>query len=319
VAAAVPFLAVFVLLESAQGTNRMRKRFRPTLIEALFLLLVLMRCAAVAYPILGQSTPNLDPALLPKILAETGAYCEKLKNMALNYTCTETISEKIAEFVIRIGRKFSMEGNGVDGFNDGLRVDKTVRNSFAYDYQMIKNGDVFTEKRYLLEENGRKTNEKDVPLKTMRVSVRYLVFGPVGFLSRAWQPHFNYVLSGRDKVDGQKAIILAASPAKPREENNCSGRIWVSESDFSILKIEWEPGSIPGFVDRAVSEAGTLSRKMTMTTVYGTVKNKFRFPSTQIIEERYILGPEKEYVKYRAEYRYDWFKYFTVETAIDVR
>ena len=153
----------------------------------------------------------------------------------------------------------------------------------------------------------------------MRVSVRYLVFGPVGFLSRAWQPYFNYVLAGRDKVDGQKAIILAASPVKAREENNYSGRIWVSESDYSILKIEWEPGSIPGFVDRVVSEVGTLRRKMTMTTVYGTVKNKIRFPSTQVIEERYIMGVDKEYVKYRAEYRYDRFKYFTVETAVDVR
>jgi hypothetical protein len=297
----------------------MRERFRVTLIGFVFLVLYMMGIAAAAGPAQDGSAGGLDPALLPKILAETGAYCEKLKTMALNYTCAETISEKIAEFAIRIGRKFSPEGEGVDGFMDGLRVDKTFRNSFVYDYQMIKKGDEFKEKRDLLEEDGRKTNEKDVPLKTMRVSVRYLVFGPVGFLSRAWQPHFNYVLVGRDKVDGQKAIILAASPVKARQENNYSGRIWVSEADYSILKIEWEPGSIPGFVDRAVSEIGTLRRKMTMTTVYGTVKNKIRFPSAQVIEERYIIGTDKEYVKYRAEYRYDRFKYFTVETAVDVR
>ena len=297
----------------------MRKQFRLALIGLIFLVLHMMGIAVAVSPAQGRSPAGLDPALLPKILAETGAYCEKLKTMALNYTCAETISERIAEFAIRISHRLFAEGDAVEGFMDGLRVDKMVRNSFIYDYQMIKKEDTFTEKRDLVEEDGRIKSEKGVPLKTMRVSIRYLVFGPVGFLSRAWQPYFNYVLAGRDKVDGQKAIILAASPVKARDENNYSGRVWVSESDYSILKIEWEPGSIPGFIDRVVSDVGTLRRKMTMTTVYGTVKNKIRFPSAQVIEERYILGADKEYVKYRAEYRYDRFKYFTVETAVDVR
>ena len=138
----------------------MNKRFRFTLIGFVFLVLHMMGIATAVGPAQDRSAAGLDPALLPKILAETGAYCEKLKTMALNYTCAETISEKIAEFAIRISRKFSPEGEGVDGFMDGLRVDKTVRNSFVYDYQMIKKDDTFTEKRDLLEEFGRKTERK---------------------------------------------------------------------------------------------------------------------------------------------------------------
>jgi hypothetical protein len=153
----------------------------------------------------------------------------------------------------------------------------------------------------------------------MRITFQYLVFGPVGFLSRYWQTRFHYALSGREELDGKKTIIISVTPDEVREENYYSGRIWVDEADSSILKIEWEPKSLAGFEDKAASSIGTLKRKISMATIFGTIKNGIRFPSSQIIEESYLTANDKEHLKYKAEYRYENYRYFTVETAVEVK
>jgi hypothetical protein len=268
-------------------------------------------------PLYPQELPeNSDPAKLKKILEAAGDYCEQLKTMALNFICHENIREKTREFekmlLFRLGpdkpRRFLAL--------DDLRTVKTVKNSYVYDYQMIKKGDDFKEKRDLLEENGKKKSKKDVELQTLRMSAKYLVFGPVGFLSKSWQPRFQYEIVGAESIHKKNSIVIRAVPREIREENYCFGRIWLDESDSSILQIEWEPQSIANLKEAVESSIGELKRKITWTVAYDIVKNGVRFPMAQSIKEIYITKSGKEHIKYEAEYIYDKYKFFTVKTEV---
>jgi len=263
-----------------------------------------------------ELSENADQVKLKKVLETAGEYCEKLKTMALNFICHENIKEKTYEFNKTILFRRSPDKPPRFVAVDDLRTARTIKNSYGYDYQMIKKGDVFKENRDLIEENGKKRNAKDVELQTLRMSAKYPVFGPVGFLSKSWQPHFQYEIVGAETIRHQRAIVIRAMPREITEENHCCGRIWLDESDSSIFQIEWEPQSIVHFKETVESSMGELKRKISWTVTYDVVKNGVRFPGAQSIKEIYITKAGKEHIKYEAEYVYDKYKFFTVETEV---
>jgi hypothetical protein len=263
-----------------------------------------------------EKQQGIAPPELEKILKETGEYCERLKDMALNFICQEKITEKTSEFGKTMVFKPGMNGPRNYSFFEDLKSIKTKKNSYIYDYQMIKKGDDFKEKRDFLEENGKKRKEKNVEPKTLRMSSKFLVFGPVGFLSKTWQPHFVYEIIGSETIGQKKAFVLKASPKEFTEENHYFGKIWVDEADSSILQIEWEPTSIKNFKEKVESPIGELKRQVSWMVSYDVVKNGIRFPSAQSIKETYITGRGKKHIKYEAEYIYLNYKFFTVETEV---
>jgi hypothetical protein len=272
------------------------------------------------FPPLPQERQAIsDETRLAKILASAGDYCEKLKNMALNFVCHENIKEKTYEFGKGWIFKFSKErGRGFVALED-LRTIKTIKTSFIYDYQLIKKGEDIAEKRDLLEENGKKRVKRDVELQVGRMSGKYIVFGPVGFLSRSWQPHFQYEILGEETLGPTKAVIIRASPRALTDENYCFGRIWVEETGADILQIEWEPRSIVNFRETVESPIGVLKRKIAWTVRYDIIKNGVRFPGRQSIKETFLTPNGKEHPKYEAEYVYDRYRFFTVETEVVVK
>jgi hypothetical protein len=256
---------------------------------------------------------------MPAILEAAGDYCERLKNLALYFVCHETIRERTSEFEKTVLFRISVDKPPRLLTLDDLRTAKTVKSSYLYDYQMIKKGDRFDEKRDLLEKNGKKKHETNVQPETLRMTAKFLVFGPVGFLSKAWQPHFRYEITGADVLGKKRAVMIRAVPREITEENHCFGRIWVDEADSSILQIEWEPGSIANLRDSVASPIGELRRRVAWTVTYDVVKNGVRFPGSQLIKEIYITPNGKEHTKYEAGYVYDSYKFFTVETEVSLK
>jgi hypothetical protein len=57
-------------------------------------------------------------------------------------------------------------------------------------------------------------------------------------------------------------------------------------------------------------------KKIAWTATYDIVKNGIRFPGAQSIKEIYATKNGKEHTKYEAEYIYDQYKFFTVETDV---
>ncbi len=273
---------------------------------------------------LQQQAAAADQARLAEILERTAAYCEQVKGMAFNFFCTEKIEEVTYSFKRRYvrkttgtvtdptsGRAVSAEAMGNEPILE-LENRRIATHSLVYDYQMVKADETIIEQRRLLEENGQKKDEADTRLKTARMQSKYLVFGPVGFLSRSWQKDFSYSILGREQLEGREAVVIRAVPRSERKDNYNFGRIWVDSGDFSIRKIEWEPASLKNLQDELTSSIGDLRRRVTWTVAYGVEKNGVRFPSRQVMEEIYITPSGKETPKYRAVFDYGEYKFFTV-------
>lgn len=285
---------------------------------AIFLMILII--ISIINPTQTQEREKSDnhQAKLNEILKKTAEYCERLKQIALNFVCHENITEMIYSYNKKLVYKKIAVSSGLVWTTE-LKLKKSIKNSYVYDYQMVKRGEELTEKRILLKENGKEKHEKDAELKIERLTSEYLVYGPVGFLSSYWQKFFNYEIIGQENIEGKKTVVVKASPNEPREENYNFGKIWIDENDFSVLKIEWEPRSVKGFEDRVSSSVGTLKRNLSWIVFYNIEKNGIKFPSQQFIEETFILETGSKHPKYEVSFIYDDYKFFTVETEVKYR
>jgi hypothetical protein len=253
---------------------------------------------------------------LSKILEKTGDYCEKVKKMALFYVCKEKIVKK--RYLYKT-EDYRMKFPDVDAWEwkRRLKVKGSKKNTYTYDYQLIKKGDELKERRILLEEDGKQKLEENAELKMVKYASKYLVYGPVGFMSKYWQDYFDYEIVGKDTVEGKEAIILNSFPISAIEENDNYGKIWVDEGDFSILKIEWDPRSIKDYMEEIIpSPIGDLRKNMIWSVSYGIEKNGVRFPSKQIIQEFFINEEGEKFIQEEILFNYVDYKFFKVEVDV---
>ena len=232
--------------------------------------------SGISYP--DSSGESDSQKILYRILEETGDYCEIVKNMALFYVCKEKVVYVKYYYTKRGLEKFSLSSGK-------LKARDSRQKTFTYDYQLIKKEKELREKRILLEEDGKEKYEEDVEIRPVKYIGKYLVYGPVGFLSKYWQKRFDYKIIGEEILDGKETIIIESSPKKEREENENYGRVWVDKKNFSILKIEYDPRSIKDYEDELIlSPIGDLKKKVVWTVHYGVEKKGVRFPSKQLVQ-----------------------------------
>jgi len=225
------------------------------------------------------------------ILQNCAEYCRKLANSALYFVCQEKIKEDIYEF---------------------------RSNSYVYDYQLVKKGETIEETRTLLEENGRKKDLKNAPLKTQRFFSRKAVFGPVGFFGREWHDVYEYEFIKQDRVDGRETYVIKAKPKAPIEGKPNYGTLWVDKTDSSVIKMEVEGQSLAGF-EKILEVAKRRGLKPILTTVheYGILKNGLRFPSRTVFNEKYSGSRSRGFTQSKTEIRYENYRFFTVETKVE--
>jgi len=260
-----------------------------------------------------NDTAGVNPATLKNILKKTAEYCERLKKMALFFVCHENIEEKIY-FYNRTRVYVSEDHESAAPLQKvNLKQRRMKRSTYVYDYQMIKKGDKEEEKRILLKEGRKEKNVENAELKIRGYKAKFLVYGPVGFLSYYWQNHFTYEIIGQDEINGIKTIVISASPTEPREENYYFGKIWVDEKDFSILKIMWDAKTLEGYEEKAFPG---VTKSLSWEVFYEVEKNKVRFPSRQLIKDIYLTEAGKKHPRFLTTFVYDNYKFFTVETEI---
>lgn len=286
------------------------QKIKSCLLLALFIPIMWNFCLS------QEVTAETEQARLKTILKKTADYCERLKRIALDFVCNENIQEENYSYKKTeildprfIGSATPLKK--VDLKPKGKRI-----HSWVYDYQMIKKGDTLEEKRILLKEKDKEKHVENAELKIKGFKAKFLVYGPVGFLSRYWQQHFNYEIIGQDEINGKKTIIISATPTEEREENYSFGKIWVNEQDFSILKIEWDPRYIPGFEEKVASGSGGIKRSLSWSVYYEVEKNRVRFPSRQIIEETFLTEAGKVRPGYTVNFIYGNYRFFTVEVNV---
>lgn len=278
-------------------------------------IVILMIVSILIFSLHGSLGEKKDQEKLTDILKKTGEYCEKLENAAFDFVCKEKIIEKIDVSDEWAGRDRVLRI--IKDLPGAWKPSKKIKeNTFIYDYQLIKKNKEVKETRILLEENSKEKYEKNSEIKTEMFHFEKPLFGPIGLLSKYWQAYHHYKIIGEEILDGEKVIIIEAIPKSSLGLRHLYGKIWVKESDFSILKIEWEPESMKNYdIIKKVAEKYKATPKITLVSEYRVEKNEIRFPSKIFIYEAYISKRGK-FIKSETGVSYEDYKFFTVETEI---
>ncbi|MEW6455350.1 MAG: hypothetical protein AB1410_01370 [Acidobacteriota bacterium] len=257
-----------------------------------------------------------QPIEIAEVLKICAVYCDKLENASLNFVCLEEITEKV-----NLSRDVRLNYHYSSGWTRSLMSIQTkIKNTYVYDLQFVRKNSQIKEVRILLEENGKKKNEKDASLKTISFLFKNVLFGPVGILSQKWQPYFEYKLVGEDKVNDEPAVILDVIPKARFKRDFLFGKVWLNKNDFSILKIEWNPQGMRNYV---IFESLGLKYKsepqITLISEFNIKKNNIRFPSKLFIEEAYVDKAGKKFVRSETNVIYKDYKFFTVTVEVEVK
>lgn len=262
-----------------------------------------------------SSRENNIQIKLADVLEKGSEYCEKLEKAAFNFVSNEKIIEIIDITDEWAGRdqvlKLVKDLPGAWGPSKKIK-----KNTFIYDYQLIKKGGRTKETRILLEENGKEKYEKNAKLKTHMFYYEKPIFGPIGLLSEYWQNYHDYKILGEVKLKKKKAIVIEAIPNSSLKENPLYGKIWIDKNNFSILKIEWQPESMRDFkiIEETAKKYKSMP-KITFISEYDIEKNGINFPTKVFIREAY-LGKKGKFIKSETTIIYENYKFFTVETEI---
>jgi hypothetical protein len=242
---------------------------------------------------------------LDSLLARAAEYCDKLDRSVLDFVCRERIEEWVRHDIRRMGLAL---------------VGPRDKHHYLYDYQLIRDREgLFEENRTLLEEDGKEVRIPGSPLKTSSFSHAKVVMGPLGLLRREIQAEHEYKIVKEEKVRGEEALVIEAIPKPGARLQELFGTIWLRKKDAGILKIEWNPASIGHY--QIVEET---ARRLDMTpdlliiSEYAFEKNGVRFPSRYTVKEIYRTSVRRLQLS-EVDVIYDEYKFFTVETAVDIR
>ncbi len=228
-------------------------------------------------------------------MKKSAEYCRRLEQAAIDFVCFEEVTEETVHFT----------------------RDTKV---YLYDYQLIRKNKKTQEKRNLIAVDGRKTKIRESPLQTVMFLYENVLFGPVGLLSESWQLAHDYKLIGEDKIGKEKTVVIEATPRPELVETHPYGRIWIKEDDGSVLKIVWDQRSLRNFkmIEEFAKSQGA-EPQITAFSEYGREKNGLRFPSRNYSEQGYILPGDHKIANARISVVYKKYRFFTVETAVDIK
>lgn len=257
---------------------------------------------------------------LKQILERTKKYCIKLEKAALDFTCKEKIEEKIykppeikPDMVFSAPSRFS--GRVAYSYPS---LQRPYLHTCVYDYQLIHKEGQKTEDRTLIEENGRKKNEKNAKPETLSVRVENALFGPIGLLGAEKQALHDYKIIGEETQKEKKIIVIEAVPKPSLNRPHCFGRIWVREDDASIIKIAWDQTSVGNFVTiQATAQELNAEPRLTSVTEYNFEKKGIRFPSKDTTEEAYLMKNGKKFLRSSTTILYRDYRFFTVELEVN--
>jgi len=279
-----------------------------------------------------------SPEKLPEILKKAAVYCESVKSVALHFYCRQTMDECNYSYRVVAVRRDETPVKTIV-------LNKTKKRQHTYDYQMVRDDAQLFEHRLPFgsaavtasniavgDSSGTMGNSNaaipSLPSASGKVGpsgafssmhTQYIVYGPVSFLSRYWQFRFQYTITGEEMLAGRTALVIRADPKQEGKENNFRARIWIDPADASVLKIIYEPLSLDAYPDLPKPPLPELKPRLQVQLEYGLEKNGIRFPSRESIRYDFIGPDEKEFERYSADIAYTDYRYFIVNTVVEVK
>ncbi len=256
---------------------------------------------------------------LKTILNKLGKYCAQLENRSFFFYCEENIRETIDYSILGSRKRFGSVNPG------GRKKSGKHLDHFVYSYQLIqKNGEIKETRKFLRyagkKKKWLKRNEQD----RTRVMLAKIIFGPIGIFSYYWQPYFDYKLLGKEKLGNDTTYIVECIPKYPftsieTHQNQLFGKAWVNASDYTVLKIQWEPKSI-GYANRLIEFRRDVYPKFKFDLVseYRLKKAGIRYPTNGYYREYFADKAGREDTLLKLEVLYNNFKFFNVETNTEI-
>lgn len=249
--------------------------------------LLILSVISQLYPITEISFMELeDKNSLEKILKSCASYCEKLSNVNISFSCLERIEENIYQYR-----------------NLNKRPTKKT-DVYAYDYKLAITKGKIEESRVLSMENSKKKTELQELIEN-----KHIILEPVGLISDYWQKHHDYRIVKKTKLKGKGVIVIEAKPKSELEIGHVSGKIWVSEDDYSILKIELTQDNIGNIEKESVLKELKLKPKTTFTSEYQLYRKGIRFPTSYTVKGIFINKEEKKFTKFIMKVFYENYKF----------
>lgn len=266
-------------------------------------------------------------AELGKILERCADYCQRLAGSALDFVCMESIRETRYQFS-------GLRWYGLLTFRHPDRSttsyrrvpmitrEKTIRNNYLNDYQLVKKGDEIDERRLLLEENKKKLEDSKKILDLKQFTALLPHVATVKILGQNNQHLFTFRLLKNDRVYGRSAYVIGARPKSRYEGSIESAKIWIDKDTFQILKNEVIGVPIEGYED-VLKDCVELNVTPQFVTTYDfrIEKNGIRFPSRTAILVKYFQNNKiwrGARYKIKADLKYDDYRFFTVETEHEI-
>jgi len=256
----------------------------------------------------ARTTQDASSRDLSFILNRAAEYCDKLSRSVLNFVCRERIEEW---YYLATGPIERWAGRNI--------LDRRrAAHSYLYGYQLIlpRTGGI-RETRTLLREDGTDVFVQDAPLKTHFFDYAFIVMGPLGLLSRANQPAYEFKIAGEEKIGGEPALIVEAVPKPGMIVDHLFGRIWLRVRDAGILKIQWNPASLRNYAK--VEEIGRnfkMEPALQLTSAYSFERNGLRFPGRYEVKEIYRRKGGAVFQRSEIAVVFEDYKFFMVETDV---
>ena len=258
----------------------------------------------------AQTAPGraVDETKLAQILQKTADYCRKLENAVLDFVCLEEVKETFNYEVV--------ERESDRGFY--RVIDRPVDNTFLYEYQLIRNANKTEESRTLIERNGKRCHEKTSGVGTLRFLFEKIIYGPVDLLRLPNQPRFDYAIVKEEAKPAGREVIIEAVPKPGEQEYLPFGKIWVRESDFAIVKIDYDRRSIRSLYEE--SQEGWEKNgkaRFELTSEFDVERNGIRFPSRLVFLEADVHKSGQASVRCQAVITYKDYRFFTVIVNVE--
>ena len=275
----------------------------------------------------SKVTPQDEPEVLPNkelqmVLDKCTEYCLKLSESALYYICLEEIKEKFKSISMEQGVVLSMVGSPDLHPNEVIKTENRIlslvgseKNSYLYDYQLIKKEGKIDEKRILLDMDGKAV----VPENSAQEIVSSLslkpILVPVQIFGINHRSKFVFRLAEDERIQGKLAYVIEALLRPGQTGYIRQGKIWMDKTDFRIVKIEILSDIVEGF-ELILKECRQyyLKPHFKSTHYYTIDKNGLLFPSRSEIRVEYsgLLFKKKDL---KSEYKitYKDYRFFMVE------
>jgi hypothetical protein len=268
---------------------------------------------------LDQSNSSVD---LNVLLTKAADYADRLEGAALDFVCEEEISEWL-DPTLDVGLEIGSRSRWT--YFDPRAMEfvtrqraRVIEKSYVYDYQCIRKQGKISERRTLLEEDGKEKKEANASLKTTIFRYGTSMLGPVGMFGTRFQSAYEYTIVGDKKIKGKKTVIVEAAPLSADvKSTNLYGRAWIVPDTGDILKIEWNEARIGKYeIFETRGKKFNRTPRIKVVSEFQAEKKGLRFPTRLYIEEAYLDKRGRPFVRSKTTVTYKEFKFFVVEVEI---